>query len=77
MQHELDEERAGHLKYNVEVAGLRKQLEAVEDELGSLEKQLAHTRRLKNEAFESITRWKTEQEEKVIKTWTAVFMIPA
>lgn len=53
------------MKYNAEVIFLKEELEAVEDDLTSLDKHLNDIERLKYEARQCISQWKTEQEEKV------------
>ncbi|XP_031394925.1 proton pump-interactor BIP103-like [Punica granatum] len=55
--------RAGHQKFKAEVIFLRKELEVVEDDLTSMEKQLNYIERLKYEARQCISQSRTEQDE--------------
>ncbi|XP_031392307.1 proton pump-interactor BIP131-like [Punica granatum] len=58
---ELDKERAEYLNSKRKA---EKKREAVEADLGRLEKRLTHTVQLKNEATKCISRWRTEHREK-------------
>ncbi|OWM91049.1 hypothetical protein CDL15_Pgr023382 [Punica granatum] len=61
---DMEKSRAEHMKHKSKVIFLQKELESVEDDLTSFEKQLNRIEGLNYEARQCILQWRMEQDEK-------------